>query len=93
MLEIVQSGGWLMVPILLCSVIAAAISVERLWTLQRSRITPKNLLAQVWGSIKNDEFDAPKLRDLRATNPLGNLGHGIPGRANGVPTTTLWFLR
>lgn len=73
MLEIVQSGGWLMVPILLCSVIAAAISVERLWTLQRSRITPKNLLAQVWGSIKNDEFDAPKLRDLRATNPLGQV--------------------
>ncbi len=50
MLEIVQSGGWLMVPILLCSIIAAAISVERLWTLQRSRMTPKNLLAQVWGN-------------------------------------------
>ena len=46
-MEIVQSGGWLMVPILLCSVIAAAISVERLWTLQRSRIVPKNLLAQI----------------------------------------------
>ena len=44
-----------MVPILLCSIVAAAISVERLWTLQRSRITPKNLLAQVWGAIKNDE--------------------------------------
>ncbi len=73
MLEIVQSGGWLMVPILLCSVIAAAISVERLWTLQRSRITPRNLLAQVWGSLKNDEFDAPKLRDLRALNPLGQV--------------------
>ncbi len=73
MLEIVQSGGWLMVPILLCSVIAAAISVERLWTLQRSRITPRNLLAQVWGSLKNEEFDAPKLRDLRALNPLGQV--------------------
>ncbi len=73
MLEIVQSGGWLMVQILLCSVIAAAISVERLWTLQRSRITPRNLLAQVWGSLKNEEFDAPKLRDLRALNPLGQV--------------------
>ena len=73
MLEIVQSGGWLMVPILLCSVIAAAISVERLWTLQRSRITPRNLLTQVWGSLKNEEFDAPKLRDLRALNPLGQV--------------------
>jgi biopolymer transport protein ExbB len=72
-LEIVQSGGWLMVPILLCSIIAAAISVERLWTLQRSRMTPKNLLAQVWGSLKNDELDSQRLRDLRASSPLGQI--------------------
>jgi biopolymer transport protein ExbB len=73
MLEIVQSGGWLMVPILLCSVIAAAISVERLWTLQRSRITPKNLLAQVWSALKNNEMDGQRLRDLRASSPLGQV--------------------
>ncbi len=73
MLEIVQSGGWLMVPILLCSIVAAAISVERLWTLQRSRITPKNLLAQVWGAIKTDEVDSQRLRELRAASPLGQV--------------------
>ncbi len=73
MLEIVQSGGWLMVPILLCSIVAAAISVERLWTLQRSRITPKNLLAQVWGAIKTDDVDSQRLRELRAASPLGQV--------------------
>ena len=73
MLEIVQSGGWLMVPILLCSIVAAAISVERLWTLQRSRITPKNLLAQVWGAIKTDEVNSQRLRELRAASPLGQV--------------------
>ena len=84
MLEIVQSGGWLMVPILLCSIIAAAISVERLWTLQRSRMTPKNLLAQVWGSIKNDELDSARLRDLRGSSPLGQiLGAGIGNAKRG----------
>jgi biopolymer transport protein ExbB len=72
-LEIVQAGGWLMVPILLCSVIAAAISVERLWTLQRSRITPKNLLAQVWSALKTDSMDPQKLRELRASSPLGQV--------------------
>jgi biopolymer transport protein ExbB len=71
MLEIIQSGGWLMVPILLASVVAAAIAVERLWTLQRSRITPKNLLAQVWTALKNHEMDVARLRDLRASSPLG----------------------
>ncbi|MBT7333963.1 MAG: MotA/TolQ/ExbB proton channel family protein, partial [Gammaproteobacteria bacterium] len=40
MLEIVQAGGWLMVPILMCSVVSAAIAVERLWTLQRRRVLP-----------------------------------------------------
>ncbi|MBT3565775.1 MAG: MotA/TolQ/ExbB proton channel family protein, partial [Gammaproteobacteria bacterium] len=34
MFELVQAGGWLMVPILLCSVISAAICVERFWTLR-----------------------------------------------------------
>ncbi len=73
MLEIVQSGGWLMVPILLCSILAAAISVERFWTLQRTRITPKNLLAQVWSSLKADDMDTQKLRDLRNNSPLGQV--------------------
>jgi len=73
MLEFIQSGGWLMVPILLCSIIAAAISGERLWTLQRSRITPKNLLAQVWSALKNNEMDSQRLRDLRASSPLGQV--------------------
>jgi biopolymer transport protein ExbB len=84
MLEIVQSGGWLMVPILLCSVIAAAICVERLWTLQRSRITPKNLLAQVWGALRNGELDAQRLRELRASSPLGQvLGAGVGNARRG----------
>ena len=84
MLEIVQSGGWLMVPILLCSVIAAAISVERLWTLQRSRIAPKNLLSQVWSALKNHEMDSHRLRDLRASSPLGQvLATGIANAERG----------
>ncbi len=84
MLEIIQSGGWLMVPILLCSIVAAAISVERLWTLQRSRITPKNLLSQVWGALKNNELDAQGLRDLRASSPLGQvLAAGVANARRG----------
>ncbi len=73
MLEIIQAGGWLMVPILLCSVVAAAICVERLWTLQRNRVLPKNLLAQTWTSMKQEEFDQQKTRELRAGSPLGHV--------------------
>lgn len=62
-----------MVPILLCSVVAAAISVERWWSLQRVRILPKNLLAQTWSSWKKDDFDQHKVRDLRSHSPLGQV--------------------
>ena len=84
MLEIVQSGGWLMVPILLCSVVAAAISVERLWSLQRGRILPKNLLAQTWNGLKQEDYDQQKIRDLRAGSPLGHvLATGISNAKRG----------
>ena len=84
MLEIVQSGGWLMVPILLCSIVAAAICVERLWTLQRSRIVPKNLLAQIWSAVKTDELDGQKLRELRTSSPLGQvLAAGVANARRG----------
>ena len=45
MLEIVQSGGWLMVPIGLASVMALAICLERTWSLRRSRVAPASLCA------------------------------------------------
>ena len=73
MLEIIQSGGWLMVPILLCSIVAAAICVERLWSLQRSRIVPRNLLVQIGSVIKSTDLDSQKLRELRANSPLGQV--------------------
>ena len=73
MLELIQAGGWLMVPILLCSVVAAAICVERLWTLQRSRVAPRELLAEVWSTLKNSDYEPQKLRDLRGQSSLGQV--------------------
>lgn len=73
-----------MVPILLCSIVAAAICVERLWTLQRSRIVPKNLLSQIWSAVKTEELDGPKLRELRANSPLGQvLAAGVANAKRG----------
>ncbi len=73
MLDLVQAGGWMMVPIILCSVIAAAIAVERLWTLQPSRIAPRQLLAQVWGYVKKNEVDRERLREIRNGSALGQI--------------------
>ena len=73
MLEMVTAGGWLMLPILLCSIVALGICAERLLTLNPGKITPPHLLARVWTQLKNNEMDAPQLRNLRASSPLGTI--------------------
>lgn len=73
MIELIRAGGWLMVPIILCSVLAIAIIIERFWTLSAARITPKYVLAQVWTWIKNNQLDSAKLRELRLSSPLGQI--------------------
>jgi len=71
--EIVRSGGWLMLPIILCSIIAIAIIIERFWTLSPARIAPRNALAEVWGKIKHNQLDVTQLRELRMSSPLGQI--------------------
>jgi biopolymer transport protein ExbB len=72
-LELVQSGGWLMLPILLCSVVALAIVGERFWALQTRRICPDKLVAQIWHWAQNKQIDASQLAELRRGSPLGRV--------------------
>ncbi|MDX1604863.1 MAG: MotA/TolQ/ExbB proton channel family protein [Candidatus Competibacterales bacterium] len=44
MLELIRAGGWLMLPILVCSVLAMAITLERFWALRTRRVLPPQLL-------------------------------------------------
>ena len=81
MFELVKAGGWLMLPIIVCSVVALAIIVERLWSLQMRRVLPKHLVAQVWRWEKVHQLNDENLRDLQASSPLGSiLSAGILNR-------------
>ena len=62
-----------MLPIILCSIVAIAIVIERVWSLSTARITPKYVLAQVWTWLKNNQLDSSKLRELRLSSPLGQI--------------------
>ncbi len=73
MFEIVQSGGWLMLPIILCSIIALAIIGERLWSLQRKRITPKHLVAQIWHLHAKGQLTPEQIESVRKGSPLGRI--------------------
>jgi biopolymer transport protein ExbB len=71
--NIIVAGGWLMWPIILCSIAVIAISVERFWTLNTNKIAPKNQLAQVWDWVQKNQIDAAKLRELRQSSELGRI--------------------
>ena len=81
MLEIVQAGGWLMLPIIACSVVAAAIILERLWTLQSTRVLPRDLTTEVWQWVKSDQLDRQHIQSLHQSSPLGQiLAAGLSSR-------------
>ena len=83
MLELIKAGGWLMWPILLCSVIAMAIIAERFWSLRKARIAPDNLVGRVWQWQKEGRLDAERIHYLRAGSPLGMvLAAGLLNRDN-----------
>ena len=73
----------MMLPILMSSVIAMALIVERFWSLQTRRITPDNLVAQVWQWARSDVLDAKRIQALRDGSPLGRvLSAGLVNRAH-----------
>jgi biopolymer transport protein ExbB len=73
MLEIVRAGGWLMLPIILCSIAAAAIIFERLWTLQQKRVLPRHLTSQIWHLVKNNQLTRQHIEDIQRDSPLGEI--------------------
>jgi biopolymer transport protein ExbB len=71
--EIIKAGGWLMLPIIACSVVALAIVIERLWSLKRSRVIPPQLVAQIWQWAQQGQLTEERIRELRAGSPLGRV--------------------
>ena len=73
MWEIVRAGGLMMWPIILCSVVAVAIVLERLWTLQERRVLPPELTRRVWQLIEGNQITEPMIHALEQNSPLGKL--------------------
>lgn len=73
MFEIIKAGGWVMWPIILCSVIALAITIEKFLSLNTRKVAPSSLLPQVWNWLKNNQLDAARMKELRHGSPLGRI--------------------
>jgi biopolymer transport protein ExbB len=81
MWEIVRAGGWMMGPIILFSIIAAAIILERLWTLQDRRVLPPDLTKRVWQLVEANQVNDQVIAALAQNSPLGKvLAAGLANR-------------
>ncbi len=73
MFELVKAGGWLMIPIIACSVVAMAIIFERLWALRSKRVVPPNLVARVWQYHRKGKLDNANISVIRDGSSLGRI--------------------
>ena len=81
MFEIVKAGGIVMVPIILCSIVALAIILERLWTLREARVVPAELTDKVWRWVENRALTNTQIQALQQHSPLGRvLAAGLANR-------------
>jgi len=81
MFEIVVAGGIVMVPIILCSILAVAITLERLWTLREQRVVPAELTDKVWQWVENRTLSDKQVMALQQHSPLGSvLAAGLASR-------------
>lgn len=82
MWEIVTAGGWLMLPILACSIVALAIVGERFFTLRLEKVLPDNLVADVWRMASTRQLNDEKIREIQQASPLGRvLAAGLLNRS------------
>jgi biopolymer transport protein ExbB len=73
MLEIVQAGGWMMWPIIASSVVAVAIILERLWTLQERRVLPPSVANHVWDLVQQNQLDVKQIQQVHQSSPIGQV--------------------
>ncbi|MCG6869629.1 MAG: MotA/TolQ/ExbB proton channel family protein [Gammaproteobacteria bacterium] len=73
MLDIIMAGGWLMLPIIACSVISLAIVIERFWTLNPRRVLPRKLVNQIWQLQQKGQLSSQWVQKMRASSPLGRV--------------------
>ncbi|MBZ2206792.1 MotA/TolQ/ExbB proton channel family protein [Massilia soli] len=73
MLAIIQAAGWPIWPLLIASVIALALIIERLIYLRRARILPPQLLDEVVRVYHNGKITKEVIDKLEQNSPLGTV--------------------
>ncbi|MGP4863327.1 MotA/TolQ/ExbB proton channel family protein [Psychrobacter sp. T6-5] len=91
MWELVKAGGWLMTPIVVCSILALVIIIERSHTLQFSKIVPSRLREQLITRLReNGDIGRTQLMNVKEKTALGDiLATGLLYRQYGLESMTM----
>lgn len=73
MIELIKAGGWMMYPIILASVIAVAIIIERFLALRRSKVIPQTAIDQAKQLAASGHADPQALEQLRDGSMIGKV--------------------
>ena len=73
MFSIIQAAGWPIWFLLLTSVIAVALIIERAVALRRAKIVPAGLLTAVVADYRQSGVNEETLKRLDAHSPLGRV--------------------
>jgi len=71
--SIIQAAGWPIWFLLVASVIAVALIIERAAALRQSKVVPEGLLQTVAAELKRGSMDEEAYRRLEAHSPLGRV--------------------
>lgn len=73
MLAIIQAAGWPIWLLLVASIVALALIIERLFYLRRNRILPPKLLPEVIRVYHNGRINNEVIESLERSSPLGRV--------------------
>lgn len=71
MFSIIQAAGWPIWFLLIASIIALALIIERVWYLRRKKILPPSLLMEVVQVHRSGNVDEDTIEKLEQNSPLG----------------------
>ncbi len=71
--DMLAAGGWLMLPIAICSVLGLAIVIERAWMLRRERVAPPALIGQLPQLAVRKPLTPTDRESLETHSPLGRV--------------------
>ena len=71
MLSIIQAAGWPIWPLILCSILAVALILERLFQLQTNKILPAKVMEQAMDATRRGFASEDSLNKLESAGLLG----------------------